>query len=114
MGNRKQTTLAFSDGASRRRAINATQNYSVLLKIALNLLKKEKTEKQGVKGKNGVKRTFKDIFLIKQKSLKTTKPSIYRGFECCDRDRIRTCDRLLRRQMLYPTELRDQYAICKR
>ena len=23
-----------------------------------------------------------------------------------DRDRIRTCDRLLRRQMLYPTELR--------
>ncbi len=25
----------------------------------------------------------------------------------CDRDRIRTCDRLLRRQMLYPTELRD-------
>ena len=25
----------------------------------------------------------------------------------CDRDRIRTCDRLLRRQMLYPAELRD-------
>ena len=25
-----------------------------------------------------------------------------------DRDRIRTCDRLLRRQMLYPAELRDQ------
>ena len=24
-----------------------------------------------------------------------------------DHDRIRTCDRLLRRQMLYPTELRD-------
>ena len=24
-----------------------------------------------------------------------------------DRDRIRTCDRLLRRQMLYPAELRD-------
>ena len=23
----------------------------------------------------------------------------------CDRDRIRTCDRLLRRQMLYPAEL---------
>ena len=28
----------------------------------------------------------------------------------CDRDRIRTYDRLLRRQMLYPAELRDQYA----
>ena len=26
-----------------------------------------------------------------------------------DRDRIRTCDRLLRRQMLYPAELRDQW-----
>ena len=28
-------------------------------------------------------------------------------FNCCDRDRIRTYDRLLRRQMLYPAELRD-------
>ena len=27
---------------------------------------------------------------------------------CSDRDRIRTYDRLLRRQMLYPAELRDQ------
>ena len=27
-----------------------------------------------------------------------------------DHDRIRTCDRLLRRQMLYPTELRDLYS----
>ena len=26
-----------------------------------------------------------------------------------DRDRIRTYDRLLRRQMLYPAELRDQF-----
>ncbi len=29
---------------------------------------------------------------------------------CSDRDRIRTCDRLLRRQMLYPAELRDHYS----
>ena len=28
----------------------------------------------------------------------------------CDRDRIRTYDRLLRRQMLYPAELRDHNA----
>ena len=28
---------------------------------------------------------------------------------CCEPDRIRTCDRLLRRQMLYPAELRVQY-----
>ncbi len=27
----------------------------------------------------------------------------------CDRGRIRTFDRLLRRQMLYPAELRDRY-----
>ena len=27
---------------------------------------------------------------------------------CSDRDRIRTYDRLLRRQMLYPAELRDR------
>lgn len=26
-----------------------------------------------------------------------------------DRGRIRTCDRLLRRQMLYPAELRDPF-----
>jgi hypothetical protein len=32
-------------------------------------------------------------------------PSAIAGFG--DRDRIRTCDRLLRRQMLYPAELRD-------
>jgi hypothetical protein len=28
-----------------------------------------------------------------------------------DRDRIRTYDRLLRRQMLYPAELRDRYVL---
>jgi hypothetical protein len=27
----------------------------------------------------------------------------------CDRERIRTFDRLLRRQMLYPAELRDHF-----
>jgi hypothetical protein len=31
----------------------------------------------------------------------------------CDRDRIRTCDRLLRRQMLYPAELRDLALRCE-
>jgi len=43
--------VAFSEDASRKRQGNAAQNYSVLLKVALNLLKNEKTEKQGVKGK---------------------------------------------------------------
>ncbi len=41
-----------------------------------------------------------------------TKPHITWGFEG-DRDRIRTCDRLLRRQMLYPAELRDLYLVYK-
>ena len=36
---------------SRKRDENAAQNFSILLKIALNLLKNEKTAKVGVKGK---------------------------------------------------------------
>ncbi len=43
--------MAFSEHASRKRKGNTAQNYSLLLKMALNLLKNEKTEKQGVKGK---------------------------------------------------------------
>ncbi len=42
---------------------------------------------------------------------KNKKTHIVMGF--CDRDRIRTCDRLLRRQMLYPAELRDLNYGCK-
>ena len=41
----------------------------------------------------------------KEKTQLTVKQSI--GFIISDRDRIRTYDRLLRRQMLYPAELRD-------
>ncbi|MCK5815812.1 MAG: ISAs1 family transposase [Flavobacteriaceae bacterium] len=43
--------VGSSEDASRKRAGNVSQNYSVLLKIALNLLKNEKIEKQRVKGK---------------------------------------------------------------
>jgi predicted transposase YbfD/YdcC len=43
--------VAFGENASRKRKGNAAQNYSLLLKMALNLLKNEKTEKQGIKGK---------------------------------------------------------------
>lgn len=43
--------VAFSEDASRKRTKNATQNFSILNKIALNLLKNEKTNKLGVKGK---------------------------------------------------------------
>ena len=40
--------VGFNEDASRKRNRNAAQNYSILLKIALNLLRNEKTEKQGV------------------------------------------------------------------
>lgn len=43
--------VGFNEDASRKRNQNAAQNYSILLKIALNLLRNEKTEKQGIKGK---------------------------------------------------------------
>jgi predicted transposase YbfD/YdcC len=43
--------VGFSEDASRKRAGNAAQNYSVLLKIALNLLKNEKTKKLSIKSK---------------------------------------------------------------
>ena len=47
VGNKLHWTLdvGFSEDASRKRNKNAAQNYSILLKIALNLLKNEKTEK---------------------------------------------------------------------
>jgi len=61
--------VAFSEDASRKRNQNATQNYSVLLKIALNLLKNEKTEKQGVKGKR-LKAGWDNQYLLKVLKIK--------------------------------------------
>jgi predicted transposase YbfD/YdcC len=43
--------VCFSEDALRKGNKNVAQNYSVLLKITLNLLKNEKTEKQGIIGK---------------------------------------------------------------
>lgn len=43
--------VSFSEDASRKRKGNAAQNFSTLNKIALNLLKNEKTTKVGVKSK---------------------------------------------------------------
>jgi len=55
--------VAFSEDASRKRIGNAAQNFSLLAKIALNLLKNEKTEKQGVKGKR-LKAGWDDKYLL--------------------------------------------------
>jgi predicted transposase YbfD/YdcC len=61
--------VGFSEDASRKRAGNASQNYSVLLKIALNLLKIEKTEKQGIKGKR-LKAGWDNQYLLKVLKIK--------------------------------------------
>lgn len=43
--------VQFKEDQSRKRNKNAAQNYSTVLKIALNLLKNDKTVKQGIQGK---------------------------------------------------------------
>lgn len=43
--------VAFREDASRKRAGNAAQNFSRITRIALNLLKQNKTSKLGMKGK---------------------------------------------------------------
>jgi predicted transposase YbfD/YdcC len=61
--------VGFSEESSRKRNKNAAQNYSVLLKIALNLLKNEKTEKQGTAGKR-LKAGWNENYLLKVLSIK--------------------------------------------
>jgi len=61
--------VAFGEDASRKRKDNAAQNYSVLLKIALNLLKNENTEKQGIKGKR-LKAGWDNQYLLKVLKIK--------------------------------------------
>ena len=61
--------VGFSEDASRKRNKNAAQNYSILLKIALNLLKNEKTEKQGIAGKR-LKAGWNQEYLLKVLKIK--------------------------------------------
>lgn len=56
--------VAFGEDASRKRVGNSAQNFSTLNKIALNLLKSEKTLKSGIKGKR-LKAGWDDDYLIK-------------------------------------------------
>jgi len=56
--------VAFSEDASRKREGNASQNFSILSKIALNLLKNESTARQGIKGKR-LKAAYDQKYLLK-------------------------------------------------
>jgi predicted transposase YbfD/YdcC len=56
--------VAISEDASRKRAGNASQNFSILSKVALNLLKNETSEKQGIKGKR-LKAAYDQSYLLK-------------------------------------------------
>lgn len=56
--------VSFSEDASRKRKNNASQNFSMLNKIALNLLKNEKSSKVGVKSRR-LKAGWDNHYLIK-------------------------------------------------
>jgi predicted transposase YbfD/YdcC len=56
--------VGFNEDASRKRTGFAAQNYSLISRIALNLLKNDKTTKVGVRGKR-LKAGWDNRFLIK-------------------------------------------------
>jgi len=61
--------VQFKEDQSRKRNGNATQNYSTVLKIALNLLKNDKTVKQGIQGKR-LKAGWDNSYLLRILNLK--------------------------------------------
>jgi len=56
--------VAFNEDHSRKRAGHAAQNFSVISRIALNLLKNETASKRGIKGKR-LKAGWDDKYLVK-------------------------------------------------
>ena len=56
--------VAFSEDHSRKRTGHAAQNFSVMNRIVLNLLKNERTVKQGVKSKR-LKAGWDERYLMK-------------------------------------------------
>ena len=51
---------------------------------------------------------FSDLVMVTQKKIPLQTIDLQGDFnEGCDPDRIRTCDLLIRSQLLYPAELRD-------
>ena len=60
--------VAFSEDASRKRVGNSTQNFSILLKIALNILKKDAKTKVGIKSRR-FKAAMSNDYLFKMLNL---------------------------------------------
>jgi predicted transposase YbfD/YdcC len=56
--------VGFGEDLSRKRAGHAAQNFSLLNRIALNILKQEKTSKRGIKGKR-LKAAWDHPYLLK-------------------------------------------------
>jgi len=56
--------VAFSEDASRKRTKNAAQNFSILTKIALNLLKKDTKAKVGIKSRR-LKAAMNNQYMLK-------------------------------------------------
>ena len=54
----------FGEDLSRKRAGHAAQNFSILNRIALNLLKQDKSSKRGIKGKR-LKAAWDQPYLLK-------------------------------------------------
>ena len=58
-----QLDVSFGEDKSRKRDRNAAENYSVVLRMALNLVKNDKTTKRSVKGKR-LKAGWNDEYLL--------------------------------------------------
>ena len=56
--------VGFGEDLSRKRAGHAAQNFSILNRIALNILKQEKTSQRGIKGKR-LKAAWDHPYLLK-------------------------------------------------
>lgn len=59
-----QLDVSFGEDKSRKRDRNAAENYSVILRMALNIIKNEKSTKRGVKGKR-LKAGWDNEYLMK-------------------------------------------------
>lgn len=59
-----QLDVSFGEDKSRKRDRNAAENYSVILRMALNIIKNEKSSKRGVKGKR-LKAGWDNQYLMK-------------------------------------------------